>query len=196
MRKNMTKKRVVKKEEIGSWVYILLLTSVTILGWVLGKFDFSIGKTTLTIAVFAYPFRYFIANIITKKYGYKEAMNGISYSACLLLLFAIVASLFGQHDVDYVPLTGELFGYMLSQMINLSIYYYLLINTKDDKIPYLGSYTAAMLVDTLVSMLFASRLVVLASFWKTYFVTILIQAIISIFLIYFDDKKIYNPRKK
>ena len=53
-----------------------------------------------------------------------------------------------------------------------------------------------MLVDTLVSMLFASRLVVLASFWKTYFVTILIQAIISIFLIYFDDKKIYNPRKK
>ena len=68
MRKNMTKKRVVKKEEVGSWVYILLLTSVTILGWVLGKFDFSIGKTTLTIAVFAYPFRYFIANIITKKY--------------------------------------------------------------------------------------------------------------------------------
>lgn len=196
MRKNMTKKRVVKKEEIGSWVYILLLTSVTILGWVLGKFDFSIGKTTLTIAVFAYPFRYFIANIITKKYGYKEAMNGISYSACLLLLFAIVASLFGQHDVDYVPLTGELFGYMLSQMINLSIYYYLLINKKDDKIPYLGSYIAAMLVDTLVSMLFASRLVVLASFWRTYFVTILIQAIISIFLIYFDDKKIYNPRKK
>ena len=196
MRKNMTKKRVVKKEEIGSWVYILLLTSVTILGWVLGKFDFSIGKTTLTIAVFAYPFRYFIANIITKKYGYKEAMNGISYSACLLLLFAIVASLFGQHDVDYVPLTGELFGYMLSQMINLSIYYYLLINTKNDKITYLGSYIAAMLVDTLVSMLFASRLVVLASFWRTYFVTILIQAIISIFLIYFDDKKIYNPRKK
>lgn len=196
MKKNISKKRVVKKEEVGSWVYILLLTSVTILGWVLGKFDFSIGKTTLTIAVFAYPFRYFIANIITKKYGYKETMNGISYSACLLLLFAIVASLLGQHDVDYVPLTGELFGYMLSQMINLSIYYYLLINTKNDKITYLGSYIAAMLVDTLVSMLFASRLVVLASFWKTYFVTILIQAIISIFLIYFDDKKIYNPRKK
>ena len=196
MKKNISKKRVVKKEEVGSWVYIFLLTSVTILGWVLGKFDFSIGKTTLTIAVFAYPFRYFIANIITKKYGYKETMNGISYSACLLLLFAIVASLLGQHDVDYVPLTGELFGYMLSQMINLSIYYYLLINTKNDKITYLGSYIAAMLVDTLVSMLFASRLVVLASFWKTYFVTILIQAIISIFLIYFDDKKIYNPRKK
>jgi len=196
MRKNISKKRVVKKEEIGSWVYILLLTSVTILGWVLGKFDFEIGKTTLTIAIFAYPFRYFIANIITKKYGYKETMNGISYSACLLLLFAIVANLLGQHDVDYVPLTGELFGYMLSQMINLSVYYYLLINTDDNKIPYLTCYILAMLADTLVSMLFASRLVILASFWKTYFVTILIQAIISAFLVYFDDKKIYNPRKR
>lgn len=196
MKKGMTKKRVIKKEEIASWVYILLLTSITILGWVLGKFDFSIGKTTLTVAIFAYPFRYFVANIITKKYGYKETMNGISYSACLLLLFAIVASLLGQQDVDYVPLTGELFGYMLSQMINLSIYYYLLINSDNNKLPYLGSYIVAMLVDTLVSMLFASRLVVLGSFWRTYFVTIFIQAIISIFLIYFDDKKIYNPKKK
>ena len=107
MKKEYDEKKSCKKEEIGSWVYIFILTSVTILGWVLGKFDFSIGKTTLTIAVFAYPFRYFVANIITKKYGYKETMNGISYSACLLLLFAIVASLFGQHDVDYVPLTGD-----------------------------------------------------------------------------------------
>lgn len=196
MKKNMSKKRVVKKEEIGSWVYILLLTSITILGWVLGKFDFTIGKATLTVAVFAYPFRYFIANIITKKYGYKEAMNGISYSACLLLLFAIVAGLLGEQDINYIPLTGELFGYMLSQMLNLSIYYYLLINYDNSKFPYLGAYVAAMLTDTLVSMLFASRLVILTSFWRTYFVTVCIEVIISIFLIYFDNKKVYNPKKK
>ena len=196
MKKNMSKKRVVKKEEIGSWVYILLLTSITILGWVLGKFDFAIGKASLTLAVFAYPFRYFIANIITKKYGYKETMNGISYSACLLLLFAIVAGLLGEQDINYIPLTGELFGYMLSQMLNLSIYYYLLINSDNSKFPYLGAYVAAMLADTLVSMLFASRLVILTNFWRTYFVTVCIEAIISIFLIYFDDKKIYNPKKK
>ena len=67
MKKNMAKKRVIKKEEIASWVYILLLTSITILGWVLGKFDFAFGKVTLTIAIFSYPFRYFVANIITKK---------------------------------------------------------------------------------------------------------------------------------
>ena len=196
MKKNMSKKRVVKKEEIGSWVYILLLSSITILGWVLGKFDFTIGKATLTVAVFAYPFRYFVANIITKKYGYKEAMNGISYSACLLLLFAIVAGLLGEQDINYIPLTGELFGYMLSQMLNLSIYYYLLINSDNSKFPYLGAYVAAMLTDTLVSMLFASRLVILTSFWRTYFVTVCIEAIISIFLIYFDNKKVYNPKKK
>ena len=133
---------------------------------------------------------------LSKKYGYKEAMNGISYSACLLLLFAIVAGLLGEQDINYIPLTGELFGYMLSQMLNLSIYYYLLINSDNSKFPYLGAYVAAMLTDTLVSMLFASRLVILTSFWRTYFVTVCIEAIISIFLIYFDNKKVYNPKKK
>ena len=108
MRKNSVKKRVVREEQVGVWVYVLLLTAVTILGWVLGNFDFSVGKTTLTIAIFAYPFRYFIANIITKKYGYKETFNAISYSACLLLFFAIVANILGQQEIDYVPLTGEI----------------------------------------------------------------------------------------
>ena len=96
MTKGSARKEVIKHEEVSSWVYILLLTAIAILGWVLGKFDFNIGKASLTFAIFAYPFRYFVANIITKKYGYKETMNGISYSACLMLLFIIVASLLGQ----------------------------------------------------------------------------------------------------
>ena len=68
MRKGTVKKKVIEQEEVGVWVYILLLTAVTILGWVLSSFKFSIGKASLTIAIFAYPFRYFIANIITKKH--------------------------------------------------------------------------------------------------------------------------------
>ena len=68
MTKGSARKTVIKHEEVSSWIYILLLTAVAILGWVLGKFDFNIGKASLTLAIFAYPFRYFIANIITKKY--------------------------------------------------------------------------------------------------------------------------------
>lgn len=190
MTKGSARKEVIRHEEVSSWVYILLLTAVAILGWVLGKFEFNIGKATLTFAIFAYPFRYFIANIITKKYGYKETMNGISYSACLMLLFIIVASLLGQHDIDYIPVTGEIFAYLASQMINLTIYYYLYMNTEGNKLAILATYIFAMLIDNLISMLFISRMTMVDAFWRTYFVTILIEAIISIILINFDEKKV------
>ena len=198
MTKGSARKTVIKHEEVSSWIYILLLTAVAILGWVLGKFEFNIGKATLTWAIFAYPFRYFIANIITKKYGYKETMNGISYSACLMLLFMIASSLLGEHNVDYVPVTGEVFGYLASQMINLTIYYYLYMNTKGNKLAILATYIFAMLVDNLISMLFISRMTIVDAFWRTYFVTILIETIISIILINFDEKKVLPaaPRRK
>ena len=199
MTKGSARKEVIRHEEVSSWVYILLLTAIAILGWVLGKFDFNIGKASLTLAIFAYPFRYFIANIITKKYGYKETMNGISYSACLMLLFIIVASLLGQRDIDYIPVTGEIFAYLVSQMVNLTIYYYLYMNTDgNNKLPILATYIFAMLVDNLISMLFISRMTMVDAFWRTYFVTILVEAIISIILINFDEKKILpaNARRK
>ena len=196
MTKGSARKEVIRHEEVSSWVYILLLTSVAILGWVLGKFNFNIGKASLTLAVFAYPFRYFIANIITKKFGYKETMNGISYSACLMLLFMIVASLLAEQNVDYVPVTGEVFGYLASQIINLTIYYYLYMNTDSNKLAILATYIVAMLADNLISMLFISRMMVVETFWRTYFVTILIEAIISIILINFDNKKILPIKKK
>ncbi len=195
MTKGSARKEVIKHEEVPSWVYILLLTAVAILGWVLGKFNFNIGKATLTFAIFAYPFRYFIANIITKKYGYKETMNGISYSACLMLLFIIVASLLGQRDIDYIPVTGEIFGYLASQMINLTIYYYLYMNTDGNKLTILATYIFAMLVDNLISMLFISRMTMVDAFWRTYFVTILIESTISIILIKFDEKKVLPINK-
>ena len=196
MTKGSARKQVTKKEEVSSWTYILLLTAVAILGWVLGNFDFNIGKASLTVAVFVYPLRYFVANIITKKYGYKETMNGISYSACLMLLFIIVVSLLAQKDIDYIPVTGEVFAYLASQMINLTLYYYLFMNTDNNKLAILATYVFAMLVDNLISMLFISRMVMVDAFWRTYFVTILIEVIISIILINFDNKKITGPSSK
>ena len=195
MKKNSVKKKIVTEETVGVWVYILLLTAVTILGWVLGSFKFSFGKASLTVAIFAYPFRYFIANIITKKFGYKETFNAISYSACLLLLFAIAANLLSHQELDYVPLTGEILGYIASQVVNLVFYYYLLINTDGNKFALLATYILAMLLDNFISMLFSSRMILADSFWRTYFVTIMSQTIISIVLIFFENKKIKTTRK-
>ncbi len=196
MKKKAIKKKVIKEEQVDSWVYILLLSAVTILAWVLSKFDFTIGKASLTAAIFLYPFRYFVANMITKKYGVKEALNGISYSTCLLLLFIIVASLLGQQEIDYIPITGEVFGCLVSQTINLTLYSYLLKNTDVNKVALFGSYIFAMLVDNLISMLFISRMIMAVDFWRTYFVTIFIEGIIAIVLIWFDHHKVKGAVKK
>ena len=167
------------QEEVASWVYILLLTSVTILGYVLSKFDFTLFKVTLAGGIFVYPFRYFVANIITKKYGYKETMNGISYSALMLLLFITVSSLLSSYDINYIPVTGEIFAYIISQMITLTIYKRLILAT----------YIFAMLVDNLVSMLFASRMIVRA-FFGSYLLTIIVEAIVAFILIWFCEKEV------
>ena len=102
----------------------------------------------------------------------------------------IVSSLLVERNVDYIPVTGEVFGYLASQMINLTIYYYLYMNTNGNKLPILATYVFAMLVDNLISMLFISRMTMVDAFWRTYFVTIFIEVIISIILIHYDEKKI------
>lgn len=188
--KELKKRKKHDEEEVGSWVYILLLASTTILAWVLNKFDFELGKVTLTAAVFIYPFLYFIANIITKKYGVKETINGITYSAGLMLLFAMVSGILTEQEIDYIPLTGELFGFMMSQAINLAIYFYLYMNTLMHKLVLLANYIFVMMVNNFIAMFFSSRMVLLKSFWKSFLVIILIQAAISIVLILFDNKKI------
>ena len=75
-------------------------------------------------------------------------------------------------------------------MINLTIYYYLYMNTDGNKLAILATYIFAMLIDNLISMLFISRMTMVDAFWRTYFVTILVEAIISIILINFDEKKV------
>ena len=70
------------------------------------------------------------------------------------------------------------------------------MNTEGNKLPILATYIFAMLVDNLISMLFISRMTMVDAFWRTYFVTILIEAIISIILINFDEKKILPTTKR
>ena len=70
------------------------------------------------------------------------------------------------------------------------------MNTEENKLALLTTYIFVMLVDNLVNMLFASRMIMIDSFWRTYFVTICIQAVISIVLIYFDHKKVTTTRKR
>ena len=70
------------------------------------------------------------------------------------------------------------------------------MNTNNNKLPILATYIFAMLVDNLISMLFISRMIMVEAFWRTYFVTILIEAIISIILIKKNKRKSKQKKRK
>ncbi len=186
----MSSKRNKQEEKIESWVYVLLLSAMAIFTWVLGNFDFPFGKVTLTVAILFYPFLYFISNIITKKYGVKETMMAIAYSTLMLLLFAVGMMFLTGQEIDYIPLTGELFGYLMGQFINLAIYYYLYMNTLLNKFILFLNYVFVLLVHHFIAMIFASRMVLLNDFWRGLLAIVLIEAIIVIGLVFFDTKKI------
>ena len=63
----MTKKKS-KNNYDDSWMYILLLTTVTILTYSLSSYTFDILGVSLSYSLFILPIIYLIANYITKKY--------------------------------------------------------------------------------------------------------------------------------
>ena len=65
----MTKKKS-KNNYDDSWMYILLLTTVTILTYSLSSYTFDILGVSLSYSLFILPIIYLIANYITKKYYY------------------------------------------------------------------------------------------------------------------------------
>ena len=95
-------------------------------------------------------------------------------------------------DLLLKKIPGEIMYYIASEEPGDNLF----INTDGNKLALLANYIFVMLFDNLINMLFASRMIVVDSFWRTYFVTILIQAIISIILIFFDHRKITTKKSK
>ena len=59
-------KEVLKIENEGWWVYVLLLSTVVMLTQSLKDYTFSFDDVTLTYAIFVLPLVYFVTNYITK----------------------------------------------------------------------------------------------------------------------------------
>ena len=55
-----------------SWMYILLLSTIVILGESLKTYTFNLLGVNLTYVIFLLPFIFMVTNYITKKYGFKR----------------------------------------------------------------------------------------------------------------------------
>lgn len=191
----MAKKK--KKEELydDCWMYVLLLTTLTILLESLKTYTFKIAGVQLTYALFLLPFAYFIVNYITKKYDYKKAVAAIAISGVMFVSFsAIMAFAIGERLI-LTSISGEFCGYIVSQFVNLTIYMFLLNNTKSPIILVYLNYIFALIVYYMFYTLIYINTLNLDNYWTGYFITLAFQELICV-PITMLDKKIKRGREK
>lgn len=177
------------------WLYILLLTTLVILLESLKNYSFKIAGVDLTYALFPLPLVYLLANFITKKYDYKKAIAAISISGVLFVCFVATISFALGERLILSTISGEFCAYVISQFINLTIYMFILNNTKSPYILIFLNYLFSLIVYYMFYTLIYLNMIILDTYWKGYFITLGIQTIICLILAYLDKKIIRGHEK-
>ena len=133
--------QVIKRKKYNdSWMYILLLSSLLILIESAKTYTFTIFNQTIISVIFLIPFLYAITNYITKVYGFKKGLNAILISTISLFVFILLINFAIGKELIIQNILGGILGYVTSQLVNIMIYKFLLVNTNS---PYIlaVSYT-------------------------------------------------------
>lgn len=184
------RKIIIKKEEYyeDCWLYILLLTTLVILLESLKTYTFKVGEVHLTYAIFLLPFVYYIVNYIAKKYDYKKAIAAISISGVIFVCFSAIISFAMGERLFLSSISGEFCGYIISQFVNLTIYQFLLNNTKAPIILVFLNYLFALIVYYMIYTLIYLNIMILDYYWEGYFTTLAIQFFICIPIAILDHR--------
>lgn len=190
--------RLKKKEDPiynDCWMYILLLTTLVIFIESLKEYTFQLVGVHLTYALFPLPLIYLMTNYIAKKYDYKKAVSAIAISGVLFVCFTATISFALGERLVLSSVSGEFCGYVISQLVNLTIYMFLLNNTKSPYSLIYLTYLFSLIIYYMFYTLIYLNLIIVESYWKGYFITLGIQIILCIPIAYID-KKIARGREK
>lgn len=177
-----------RKKYNDSWMYILLLSTVVILAESVKSFNFTLMNVELTFALFLLPCIYGITNYITKKYGFRRGISAIIISSLSLVIFVILMSFAIGKDINFSGMSGQLLGYIISQLVSTMIYKFLLVNTNSPYILVLLNYIFAHIVYYMVYTIVHLDMIILDTFWLSYFLVLGIQSIISVGIAILDKK--------
>ncbi len=188
MEKKKSVKTKKKKSQVyeDSWIYILLLSAVVILQQSLKNYTFIIDDFNLSYSLFLLPVIYFLTNYITKKKGYQKSIMAISISAMAMVIFVLFMNLCTGKGFELYNVAGDFCGYFISQLINLTIYEFLLDNTKPNYILLLLTYIFALVVNYLFYSLFYISSIAIDNYWVIYFTTLILQTMLVMLLAFID----------
>ena len=184
-------KRMIKDElkdlYNDSWIYTMLLSTIVILGESLKTYKFNIG-TEITYSIFLIPILLFITNYMNKKFGYKRTILAIIISSAALVGYVAIMYFVIGGKLDFSLISGQVFGYIISQLVNLFIYSFLLNNTTTPWPLVLINYMFSLIVFYLVYTVIQADMIIKNSFWLGYTITLVIQFIECIVLTIYDKK--------
>lgn len=182
---NMIKK---KQEPDDSWLYTLLLSTIVILGGALKSYTLTIKGIEITYAVFLLPIIYLLTNYIIKKYNFAKGVSAICLSTVAFVVFTYAISYGLGRSVNFLSVGGEVSGYLISQMVNLYIYVFLLNNTKSPEILIYLNYMFSLVLFYMFYTLINLSVLVTESYWSGYLLTLGIQAIECVITTIIDHK--------
>lgn len=171
-----------------SWMYILLLSTIVILGESLKTYTFNLLGVNLTYVIFLLPFIFMVTNYITKKYGFKRTLTAIIISSISLIAFVLLMNFAIGKTFTISSISGGLAGYLVSQTINTMIYKFLLVNTNSPYLLVLLNYVFGYIVFYMLYAIVRMDLVIADTFWIGYFITLFIQTLMSMGLATIDKK--------
>lgn len=170
------------------WIYVLLLTTLVILVESLKTYTFTTNGVAITYSIFILPFIYLITNYITKKFDYRHSVIAISISGVSVVLFYIIMNFALGNEIELMNISGQFCGYVVSQLVNLMIYTFLLNNTNSPFLLVFINYLFSLIVFYMFYTLIYLNMIILDNFWSGYFTVIGIQMLICLPIAYIDNK--------
>ena len=180
------RKKEIEDNYQDCWIYILLLTTLTILIQSVKSYQFTIMGCNISYNILLIPGIYLLSNYICKKYDYKKAIAAIAISGVIFVGFMVTMEFILGRGLVLSNLVGDFCGYVVSQFVNLMIYVFLLNNTKSPYILLLLNYLFAIIIFYMIYTLIYLDLVIVDGYWLKYFITMGIECMICIPVAFID----------
>ena len=187
MRKRLTKEEL-KDLYNDSWIYTMLLSTLIILIESLKTYTFGLFDVELTYSLLLLPLVFLITNYMNKKFGFFRTIRAIAISTIAMIAFVAIMYFVIGGKLNFQLISGQVFGYIASQIVNLFIYSFILNNTSTPWPLVLINYIFALIVFYLVYTVIQADIIIKVTFWKGYFITLAIQLIECIILTIIDKR--------
>lgn len=180
-------KKELKIERNDSWVYVVLLSALSILISSIRKYTFSISGINVGYSAIIIPFIYYT---IINKYNRKKSIISLLTAVLSVSLYIIIFSFALNKKVNQIQLASETLPLLISGLVTIFTYRYLLKNTRKNKLLLFLTYMFSVIIYNLLYIMLVINTVSLTNYWERYLLTTIIEFIIFIPLTFIEPKKV------